>query len=774
MPRKIKGAALRKRIEERIGEEIIKKLRKKRSGATRPIMIPPIPDSKFIDKLPEGVLEGLNEKEKEHQDAYEAEVKLYRTLEEMKNSYIVIHQLEFSHEQYSAFLPSHFCNKKGCKKGPKDHQCHKEAKGIEGECDIVVVGKNFVAIIEVKGVCLLGDEKDSPKMKGCCESALMQRKRTKDLVQSIDSSVNVFTFTAFPNISINEVDEQYLKNATLLFSDDLKHLNSIMQYCEEYASLLVLSKDSREAGDRICRCLLGLWLINVDNSWDQKHSKNDITFCIQDISEKLKNANVTRKLVDNANKPSKKGKDRNKKYPENPAFIESPQIFKDFLRVNCITQEQLDVFECNERFLFVEGPAGSGKTIAMLGKIINLALNTPPSSRILLIIAGDTSASVIKSHLKLFNNIREDIIAKEVLFGEQVFKNIEDHLDESHASLLSAVKSDNSKIVILECSGALARGLHHVLKMFDYIFVDDFQTLSDLAENNVTGSTSNFGATYKGTLISEGLLPIMRSKALHKTSLWIFCDEGQSWFEWHNVMRDIKTDAWKSAKTFKELFLERMFLSINLRNTYEISSVLSIMREVNCKMDVTGTVKLHGQKRGHFLRGTKPVFYFLGDDGSTTWRKILEKELNTLCGSDSPLDSKDLIVLHDKNDSNIRHINELLVYVKYIPCYFPDARVQNLTDIIAAGCDTCISAEWTAVIAINRFTRYSLNDGTTRLTELIDPASMLFPILYCSLSRARVYAVMVVYDYQKGFCRWTDELVSVLKQRPDICTVIEG
>ena len=771
MAPKIKGAALRKRIEERIGGEIVKKLRTKRNGATGPIMIPPIPDSKFIDKLPEGVLEGLNEKEKEHQDAYEAEVKLYRTLEEMKNSYIVIHQLEFSHEQYSAFLPSHLCNKKGCKKGPKDHQCHKEAKGIEGECDVVVVGQNFVAVIEVKGLCLLGDEKDTLKMQGCCESALMQRKRMKDLLQSIDSSMDVFEFTAFPNISIDEVDEQYLKNATLLFSDDLKNLKSIMQSCADYASLLVLSKDSTEAGDKICRCLLGLWLINVDNSWDQEHSKNNITFCIQDISEKLKNANVTRKLVDNANKPSKKGKDRNKKYPENPAFIESPQIFKDFLKVNCLTKGQYDVFECKERFLFIEGPAGSGKTIAMLGKIIDLALNTPPLSRILLIIAGDDSASMIENHMKLFRSISEDIDAKEVLFGEQISENmeLEDHLDESHASLLSAIKSDNCKIVILACTGTLARGMHHVLKMFDYIFVDDFQTLSDLANINVNHSTLNFGATYMGTLISEGLLPMMRSKALHKTSVWIFCDEGQSCFEWHNVMNNMKTAAWKSTNRLKKQFLKQIFLSVNLRNTYEISSVLSIMREVNCKMDVTGTVKLHEQKGGHFLRGTKPVLYFLKGKETGTWKSILEKELNALIGNDSHLKNKDILVLHDKNDSNSKHINELLLFVELIQWKMNPKSAANGDKITAAGLDTCVSAEWTAVIAINKFVTYLAGDGSSK-----SDAALVFPFLYCSLSRARVYAVMVVYDYHKGFCRWTDELVSVLKQRPDICTVIEG
>ena len=47
---------LRKKIEETIGRNILKEFCQKReSGASGPIMIPPIPDSKYIDKLPENV-----------------------------------------------------------------------------------------------------------------------------------------------------------------------------------------------------------------------------------------------------------------------------------------------------------------------------------------------------------------------------------------------------------------------------------------------------------------------------------------------------------------------------------------------------------------------------------------------------------------------------------------------------------------------------------------------------------------------------------------------
>ena len=61
-------------------------------------------------------------------------------LKKSKLSCLVIHQLEFTHKQYSAFLPEHGkCTKKKCKNGPEDHHCHKPLKETEGECDFVVV-----------------------------------------------------------------------------------------------------------------------------------------------------------------------------------------------------------------------------------------------------------------------------------------------------------------------------------------------------------------------------------------------------------------------------------------------------------------------------------------------------------------------------------------------------------------------------------------------------------------------------------------------------------
>ena len=172
-----------RRTIEKIGNEVLSRTTaQKEVELTGSIMIPPIPDSKFIDKLPEGELEGPNIQEKDHQEAYEAEVKLFRIFEEIQEGCLIIHQLEFTHEQYSAFVDEHQCSKKQCKKGPEIHPCHKQSSEIEGECDFVVAGENFVAVFEVKGLHLQYTDEDLKKIEGCCQSAILQRKKMEVLI----------------------------------------------------------------------------------------------------------------------------------------------------------------------------------------------------------------------------------------------------------------------------------------------------------------------------------------------------------------------------------------------------------------------------------------------------------------------------------------------------------------------------------------------------------------------------------------------------------------
>ncbi|KAL5251074.1 hypothetical protein ACHWQZ_G016705 [Mnemiopsis leidyi] len=176
----------RKEIQQ-LGKRILEKsisCRGEYIAETEPTMLPPIPDSRFIDKIPrDQESKGKNRRiatERGHQIGYEAEVKLYRSFEKLRRNLIVIHHLEYTHEQYSSFIPKHLCDSKSCKAGTsqcskmdkryswqssedsltgadhqppvaglplQEHPCHNKPNNKDGECDFVVIGKGFVAVL---------------------------------------------------------------------------------------------------------------------------------------------------------------------------------------------------------------------------------------------------------------------------------------------------------------------------------------------------------------------------------------------------------------------------------------------------------------------------------------------------------------------------------------------------------------------------------------------------------------------------------------------------
>ena len=440
---------LRKRIEEDIGAKIFEKYCKNGNGTSGPTMMPPIPTSTFINKLPRGVLDSVNVIKKEHQDSYAAEVRVFRCFEEVKDNCVVIHQLKWTHEQLSAWIRDHKCSKERCKIGPDDHPCHKKPMEDEGECDFIVIGDSFVAVFEVKGLSLQGDSTvDEDKLESCCDNARTQRNRMVDLIKNINPLVTTYDFTVFPNIPVELVSERYLVDETIMFSDELEKL--IVDCCESFSSQA--TSDDKTAMERLCCCLLGLWCIKRDNKYEV--TDGSLAKCITDIDRKLKGALVTRRAVDEEN-PKKKGKA--KKYPENLEMVPAPELFKRHLEISCLTKDQLDVFNSEELLLWVEGPAGSGKTIAMLGKIIHLALTTSSDKRILLISPLPDIYPAPKRYLEVLGNIGQDVTCESITYDYIPDSgDISDQLKKASTLLSQQLAGITSKIVLLNIRRSLA------------------------------------------------------------------------------------------------------------------------------------------------------------------------------------------------------------------------------------------------------------------------------------------------------------------------------
>ena len=198
-------------------------------------------------------------------------------------------------------------------------------------------------------------------------------------------------------------------------------------------------------------------------------------------------------------------------------------------------------------------------------------------------------------------------------------------------------------------------------------------------------------------------------------------------------------------------------MHVNLRNTYEISSILSIIRGFLIEMDNAGTetTNLLLQKEGHFLRGAKPTIYLLRDDNPASWKDILTKELEMLRGSYSSLENKDIAVLFNVCLEQFRIFHRMKA-METLESAVEKWNINCDEKIKLHSVVECISAEWPATISVYRYKAYS---G--------------IPLIYLSLSRARVYSTTIIYNYTPKKCEITDRFFETIRQRPDVCKLID-
>ena len=780
-PTSKKLLGLRHRIEN-VGKSIFEKTLHHQENflKVRPTMIPPIPNSTFIDKFPDGMtLEGLNLAEKELQDGYEAEVKLYRHLEDLPEPALIFHGVEYTHDQCSAFLPNHVCSNMKCSKDIKPHPCHKVSKEVEGECDFILIGNNYVALFEVKGLHFTdkSDPYNAVRFQGSCEDALRQIKRIEEFVKGVCNDVQILKFIVFSNLCYEECmpligeesDSSKIFRNSLVFSDDLDSFNP-------WFDLKVTQNLSKVELDLsfLKEVLLGVCCFDIDNRYDIEccSLKNRV----MGIDEKLRGALVTRRAVDqerlkqkaNSGKKMVCKKRKNRKYPSNPRIIDAPELLRAHLNIKCLSKQQIEILNCDDKFVWIDGSAGSGKSIVMLGKILQIALNTNDRNDKVIIMVPDYLESCVSSYenyCQLLNGIKPGLCGAMSLehWSEEEPRDID------YISRASLIKECSNNVILLNSGTPPYKSKRNQKNHLDsiriiselcniggsyFVFFDDFQVgcLHSYLNQFSEPIDNNFPK------IEE---PIRKLKNLSKDkdcSVWIASD----------VVQQIDQNFLKST-SFAEIFSvisDRVkVLSINFRNSREISEISHLIRrkyfDFSHPVNEFGTSFVEEVESGHFIRGTKPNIFIVKSDGfnadANKLKILLTNELLKVAEKNRSVFNPTEIAILCTLDQ--RQYENTIMDVLNETGFWSSEEV----DVMIRDPFSCHSLEWPVVVALLGYDidLHSTTDFSLGQLEFLTA-------FYLTLSRATVHFSAVInvsgsidQDSNVSFFNFLSEIESV-------------
>ena len=667
-------------------------------------MLPPAPKHTYVDVYLEevGASKDCFTAEKRRQADYEAEVKVYRALEKLEESVVVLHGLKYTHQQFVEFNEGH--DRRNCV------DCRKAKFNIDGECDFVVIGEGYFVILEVKNIPLT--ENIASEFGGSLEKSQKQAKEMKKYIDNITKKVSdgkckcfpILLFSAFPTTKREQVHQYLLEDDTraVLFADDIEELNSWWGVNVKN-DIKSPKKEKGEASldvteqDKVKEILLAIWCTDKEQC---DLSKCSLGRCIADTDQALRQGKITFLSKNRLPNP-------NIIPVENIelASIDDMNIFKDILEVENLTVEQHEAFCKDENLLIINGPAGSGKTILLLAKIIQLVKSNENRSVVLFTF---TSKQSYKRCQKILEKAKITNTALDQLgFYDKEKRPMLESIAESRKE---------NQVVIVNITKPLSQ-LSQETVSFGAVLVRLIRSNTNIFVDDVQGQLYHF-------LTSANYL-FKRFWELSTTnSVWIACDLTQI----------------SVANQNKDLFSSRPFtlevpptniktLKLNLRNTCDLAGILSKMREqlVECipetNADQINTV-FPLQQPGHFIHGPRTVMHIIekgvAKENFELIDEIATRELEKLTG-DTGSDSFIIGVVSQIKEDDLEST---------LPCLLDQVKKAELKERVEF-CQSfyCYSVEYPAVIVIKD---HGPDKGDKAPLHLL-------------MSRARVYCSVVLF-----------------------------
>ena len=236
---------------------------------------------------------------------------------------------------------------------------------------------------------------------------------------------------------------------------------------------------------KVRNMLLAIWGTDKDKFDKEKCS---LAQCIVTISEQLRSGKFTFR-----------GK--------NPNVISAPAVIKDYVGVSNLTFQQTSLFNSSEHLLWINGPAGAGKTVILCGKIIQIVQANDADVVVLFRFCGQSNT---------YSLYQEGLNNADIKYLEICDVSEDTHTPSNLHFQISEGKSSVRVIILLVTGYVNLAWLIDTLRLLRgyHVFVDDIQILMVYDETPEQYDD-----------LCESLLELSRSKTVR-----IACDIAQFWF----------------------------------------------------------------------------------------------------------------------------------------------------------------------------------------------------------------------------------------------------
>ena len=203
------------------------------------------------------------------------------------------------------------------------------------------------------------------------KSFMKQRRKMAELMKRLSRRSTVFQFTAYPNFKSRYMNEFQLtveQKSTIIFQEDIQNFSN---WWKNNVTDLILDEPLPQKlltkHEEARNVLLAVWCTDKKGNCDT--TKCSLGSCISDIDEQLRSARFTFRQ-------------------NNPEVTLTPSAVKEFLGIDNLTKQQYDLVNSPEKLLWINGAAGTGKTIVLLTKMLQLALASEENKIVFLSFNG--------------------------------------------------------------------------------------------------------------------------------------------------------------------------------------------------------------------------------------------------------------------------------------------------------------------------------------------------------------------------------------------------